>query len=275
MFLLISLLYFVLSILLYQTIDSNRKFFEFTLITFVFYIIIAYIFYMYNQKKEEFEEIEQLRSNDTSTPVNDEKNENETKEEKRKRKKEKEKEGGKEGGKEDERKANKKGEKGEKKANKKGKKKKINENKKSISCEDNPQLTKACEDKWKGYIPHSALEKLNKIPEKLNKDILPPLKSISQNQTVFTSDNATTQNIEKDNDNVFLDMMHIQENPEIYSKLKVLKNNASNSKDFNIDNIDLKKMDIVSKKMEKINYVLFAFKKYSPELYSKIKNTFL
>lgn len=290
MFVLISLLYFVLSALLYQINSPQTKILDFLLITFVFYIIITYIFYMYIKKQEQFEEIEQIRSIksknknansnddinvDNENPIFDQKVLSETNNlEDDSFKEDIEISNKKENKKENEKKIKKQEQKIKSKTKKIKQEEKQEEKQIQVSCEDNPQLEKACKDKWKGYIPHNTLKKINEIPDKLNKDILPSLKTISQNQSILPSD-QNQNNKETNDDDAFLDMIHIQENPDIYSKLKVLKNLPKNSKDINIDNIDLKKMENISKKMEKINYVLFAFKKYTPDLYNKIMNKFL
>lgn len=306
MFLLFSLFYIVVSALIYQLTYPTASFLEYIAITFVLYIIINYILYVKIKKNEDLDGMKNIQNSekikvweennvnkenennvnkfDSYIDLPDETSKVKNKKNKKDKKKEKQKtikteEYSDQINKQTKTKKDKNNEKKKDGDKKKGKDKDKKEGKEkdNISCDDNPQIKKACEDKWKGYIPEKTLSKLKNIPNELNEKILPPLKSLSENQNNLSQNNLSeNQNESKDDENTFLDMYHIQANPDIYTKLKVIKDPSKMKKGKDIDtkNIDSKKMNVISTKMEKINYVLFAMKKYTPEIYEKLTKKF-
>jgi len=145
-------------------------------------------------------------------------------------------------------------------------------------CTMAQRFKRACQDKWRGYVESKSWNKLDKVANTLNDDVLPSIKRISQT-TIETSNSTDVDNErkgegqgqEKDPEEaMIIDIYYAQENKDIYVKLGLLNENIRVSKDnkeMDLENVNLERLSEINSDVEKMNRVMFSMEKYAPKFY--------
>ncbi len=144
-------------------------------------------------------------------------------------------------------------------------------------CTLSEKFKKACKDKWKGYVHSNTWKKLSNITDRLNNDMLPSIKKLSERADIFGSSAEGTNTEVDENEAMVIDPFYVQSNKHIYIPLGVLDKDFQPSKnelEVDINKINLTKLKQISDRVDKLNKVLFSIKEYTPDFYDMLLKTY-
>lgn len=237
MFGIITLLFIVLSILIFHT-NSSLNVIEFGTVILILYVILSYMFYINQITNEQF-----LQEGEGEKEIIEEEEEEEYEEDGKACEEEEEDE---EDGKACE-----------------------EEEADGYCLIPKKSMYAMCIDKGKGYVPSNVWEKISTLPQTMREKILKPLES-----TIPRTEDQK-QSLKDENEGMVIDPYYVQEKDNLsnYVKLGVVidKARAMETQD-DLQNVNTERLADVSAQVDNINYLLHHLEKTKPRLYRRFLN---